>query len=684
MGASTRGWNGYSGVMFLPVLLAACRSPTPNNDPAVVVVVLDGVRIEDSLDDPVTSVTGEHPWELLPAVWSELVPQGARATMALNIGITITVPGHAELLTGHRLPLANYPNTGVGVYRPELPTIAEAIRQDLALPAEQVVVMGNTSLIEPITHSLWPGASILGAEYQFVHEEDNPSRPAVLDGRVLNALQQRMEDTAPRFALVNLHGMDRAGHSGDADEYVERIRGNDQGLVDLWQAMARDPDYENGYLILVADHGRHRESESEPVWRHHGDACMGCRHVPMLILGPDVAEGTSDVPVLLSDIAATVSEIMGVSMPFSTGRPLDEMFSVDLGAPPTGTLSVAAANGHLAQSILINEPAQRSVINVNSDELSDPYAFAAEAPVMVADGASTWLCFREIVVDFDMEEAPWQPRCFWHSGSLDGWLPLPAPVEAVNPFWRPALMPDGEGGLVAAWNDNVGGHISTRDNDGFVGMTVGHYTPTEGWTLTQPINALSFPMSPALLDVDGTTLAAIAAAPAARSGMNRQIFTVTNPLDIDLSQQGSATLLPLQGDSAHWRLERPALSWDGEQYWMAALGHRSDGTIVAMATSSNGLSWSAQHAVTADGIAPFPHIHPQWVDWGDEPVVLFAAQQDGSASICHAHRDGDVGCMPTGHALVRDLTDDGEHVYAVVGDDTGWVVEHWPLADVLR
>ncbi len=111
--------NPIRSLMLLFFL--ACQASHEESRPRVVVVVMDGVRAEESLGDRTSSATGLAPWEMMPQTWEKLVPQGARATSALNTGITITAPAHCALTSGLKQPLANYAvEDEPGIYRPEL------------------------------------------------------------------------------------------------------------------------------------------------------------------------------------------------------------------------------------------------------------------------------------------------------------------------------------------------------------------------------------------------------------------------------------------------------------------------------------------------------------------------------------------------------------------------------------
>lgn len=659
--------------MLLPLLLLGCNRG--DDDPAVVIVVLDGVRAEESLGDRVSSATGLWPQEMMPRVWDELVPQGARASAAFNIGVTITAPAHCEMLAGQRVALGNYPNEdGPGLYRPELPSLAEVLRADLGLGREQAVVMGNTVLIEPVAHSLWPDSRGLPADYTLILEDpQNPNQPARSDLDVVSALRKRLKDDAPRLALVNLHSVDRVGHYGEADEYPEHVSLLDDALVELWDDIRKDRAYKNGYLILVADHGRHRESEGDPPWREHGDACMGCRHVPLLILGPGVAAGTvSDTPVLLSDLAPTIAALMGTELPWADGRVLDELFTADLGERAGGVSAVAAAGGAVAVSRLTSDPAHRSQIEVDGEVLSSPGAMAAEAPAMAADGEHAWLCFREITVDVDADAAPWEPRCFERPAG-GSWSELPAPAVEVSPFWRPALVPDGRGGLLAAYNDNHNGHASNSGAEGPVGLTLGRYHPSTGWATSQALRALSFPVWPAIATDGETVIAAIGGAQEGDAQRDhREIFAAISAPGAPMAA-GDAPAMQEDG----WRLERPALSLDGGAPWMAAVGYHEDGTEL-LVSRHDGTAWQAPSVVDSDG-AVLPHLRPLWVPG---PAVLFGTLRGDGPALCLADPEGETRCTAVDAASIRDLATDGEHAYAVIEEGGQWVVSSVPLSSL--
>ena len=116
--------------------------------PRVIVLVLDGVRTEESLDNGTTSAFGVATEELLPGIQSTLVPAGTLVMPGFAVGTTATAPGHFELITGTRQPFINAPDPdSIDTYRPAVPTLFEVVRQANDLTAEQALFIVNTCLL---------------------------------------------------------------------------------------------------------------------------------------------------------------------------------------------------------------------------------------------------------------------------------------------------------------------------------------------------------------------------------------------------------------------------------------------------------------------------------------------------------------------------------------------------------
>jgi hypothetical protein len=373
-------------------------------DGTALILVMDGVRLEESLGDDPSSATGEQPSAFLPEVWDERLGAGVRSTQAWSLSATTTVPAHATILTGRRVPLANYATSDdPGVYRSPLPTLGEWMRAaDPSISADDAVLAANTNLLMAVDHSLWPGlGEPYGANYLWITETEGGTQSSHDDADVLEGLSEQLWAHPVRLGMVNLHQVDRSGHYGVDQEHLDRIRGLDRPLVTLWDELDDHAGYAGDtWVLLTADHGRHSEAQTDPPWRHHGCACNGCRRVPFLLTGPGVAEGTdADGPVLLTDYAPTLAALQGFSLPWADGLVRDDLLTEPTGvASRSGLADLAMAGGLQAEIRYLQDPAHRNELWVEGQRLSDPEAIAVEGLAMASDGDDHWLCFREVVL----------------------------------------------------------------------------------------------------------------------------------------------------------------------------------------------------------------------------------------------------------------------------------------------
>ena len=149
----------------LLLLLLSCAGPCadePAGPPSAIVVVLDGARLDETLGTGESSVAGTPTAEVMPQLSADLAAEGAIVRPGHAVGITLTAPGHCDLLTGRRQVFANYALTdeGVAAYRPVLPTLFEAVRAQGGSARDAALIV-NTTLLEPLDRSLYPGAGAL-------------------------------------------------------------------------------------------------------------------------------------------------------------------------------------------------------------------------------------------------------------------------------------------------------------------------------------------------------------------------------------------------------------------------------------------------------------------------------------------------------------------------------------------
>ncbi len=646
-------------------------------DGTAIVLVLDGVRLEDSLGDGTSGATGEHPQALMPETWDQLLPQGTRASQAWCLGPTTTTPAHAALIAGRRLPLATVSaDLDVGLYRPQLPSLFEAVRDQLGASEEQVVLAANTGLVKPVELSLWPGVE--GADWLWVSDEDGG--PAEDDRPVLAALQERLDEVPIHLALVNLHQIDRSGHYGGPTSHLDDIGRVDAPIAELWEWLQRHRDYrDDTTLVIISDHGRHSVSDDDPTWRHHGDACNGCRRVPALVLGPDVEPGVDlHDPFLLTDVAPTLAAVLGVELPWADGLAQQGLFTSPLPWEPREGLADLAVAGDLTAELRYEpDPAHRSSLWIGGNELSSPDALQVEAPALAREGEQAWACFREITLDPDGEETPWLAHCHHSTDGGASWEVMDTPVERVGPLWRPVLLPPGDGELLMAWVDNRAGTTDggAVGGSGELHLVVSRYDGTwdNGWLSPE----LSYPVDvAAVLDGERLRMAVGASPTGAGKQHSRDVWLGTVSLDQGVMAWSAvrasniATLLGIEGS---WRMELPALRVDDEGVLhLAAVAWSDAGSHAILATSADGDGFDSARIV--DLLHPVdPHLAPRWL--GERAVWVTVDSEADESWLCAVGGEGEPECTSTGSPRVLRLEADGE-LWAVVDAGVGsWVLE---------
>jgi hypothetical protein len=654
--------------------------------PRVVVLVLDGVRDEDSFGSGFTAVGQGSAETIFPDSWAELVPQAARATAARSAGITVTGPAHVTLLAGHHAPFGNYHNEeGVGTYRPDLPTLLETFRSAAGLNQSQVLLVGNTSLIEPTAWSRSPefGESSR-ARFVLVGNSINDSDPdngGTDDTVVFDLLKQEIEDNEPVLIVANLHQTDRSTHNGEFEEYANHLTILDAQLPGFWEFLQAQPSFaDNTWLIVAADHGRHDLADSSPPWRHHGDSCQGCRGVPWMVLGPGVLANTAfDGPVLLEDTASTVAALLGLSLPFSTGQVLQEAFSQDLPPGPSGLLGLAASGSALAELHSVDDRAHRAEVLLDGEVVSAPEALLITGPSLAQEQDRTWLCLRSMTEDAQAEEVPWVHWCGLRASPGSAWVDLALPWLPAAPYEEPVLLPDGQGGLVLITATNPTGVVAGSATN-VLGLLAMRYQDG-AWTEQTLTTRESFPTLPAAVLSGSEALVVVAVGEPGPDGRDTRALLFAK-YSLETGRWSETQPVPLEAPDGQdvWGLERPALGLDGTgDLVLAALGHGlHDSWLVRAVSKDGGLSWDQSPAL-AETLPVLPHITPQVI--GDE-IWYGAWDSDTQQSwLCVVGPTGDSpACQTTGatHLRAFGLNDQGTHVILERGDG------HWVLETLVR
>lgn len=641
---------GQSPIFFL-AFLGACEGPPPwavTYPPSAIVLIVDGVRTDEFCRTTASDLTGEAGDVMAAETWDTVGAAGSWSRAALNTGVTVTAPAHAAILTGRPEPYANFAmraDDGPGLYRPTLPTMFEAAHERLGDNEDDLVLLGNTELIEGLTWGLSPGTG-RGAMWQRVHDESDDGDAAASDPGVLEALKGMITEGHPRLVVVNLHDVDRAGHYLDAPEYPARVADVDAAIADFWRWLQEEqPEYAASLLLVVtSDHGRHRPA-GEEAWRNHGDFCDGCREIPMFIAGAGAPAGAElpTVPLLL-DLAPTIAAHLGFAMPWAEGLPIEGLDLPDAVAR-SGEGAAAVSGALVATQVWRDDPDARSEITAGGAAVSTPGTLGAEAPAVVDGEAADLVCWREL--QDTGEDRPWVPRCLADTG--EGWADIGFAAEEASPYWEVALA-ESDGRVWAAWANNP--HATADLRDGTVGMSVASWTASEGWS--EPVLSEGFFPTGGALVADGEmVVGAYATSLGDPDGRyTRRIRVTTMRAREGVAAIGAET--DFAADDV--RYEHPALASDGIDVRLAMVAIREDGATIETATSADGgQTWTDPVALPGD-YAPFVHLAPAW-DGGD---VVWAAFDESSARLCRAAPGAAAAdCVDAGSPRVRSLSVEG-------------------------
>ncbi|HNC94913.1 MAG TPA: sulfatase-like hydrolase/transferase, partial [Myxococcota bacterium] len=361
-------------------------SGLPTEHPRLLLLVVDGLRVEEFSSSWVSDLTGVTGEQWAPRTWAELAPKGTFIRSILSAGPTFTAPAHAAILAGRNLSYANLGSPGYStLYRPELPTLMQTTERDCG-PARY---LGNATLLWDTGGSVYPGMEDPGTYDGFYRSDEG----------VLGGVVSLARDVDPCLIVANLHDVDREGHDGTSGHYAAQVQSVDAALVAFWQELEREaPQWTRDALVMVtSDHGRHRGDLVQPPWMEHGDACAGCREVPLLMIGPGIPAGVVEEQRswTLSDLSLVMSGWLGVSHPYAIG--LDPGILPDLHLNSrSGSTGLERAGGLSGELVWLSEETRRNEVRVNGELLSSPDAFAVRALTLVEEENVGWACWREL------------------------------------------------------------------------------------------------------------------------------------------------------------------------------------------------------------------------------------------------------------------------------------------------
>ena len=279
----------------------------------VVVLVIDGPRYSETF--------GDSTCQYIPKLGQTLKQQGTFYSNFQNNGPTFTISGHTAMTTGVYQRISN-----AGKHLPKNPSMFQYFLKSKNVDKSKAWIIASKGKLEVLANtnqkkwwslympSTYCGAKGNGADY-------------VSDAQTFEKVKTVFHQDAPTLTLINLLAVDAIAHQNDWNGYLAALKRCDEYAYQIWNEIQSNPLMKDQTTLFITnDHGRHLDGHKDG-FKSHGDKCEGCKHISLLVLGPDVIKDrVIDQPAELIDISKTISVLLNFEMPTSKGRYLEELF----------------------------------------------------------------------------------------------------------------------------------------------------------------------------------------------------------------------------------------------------------------------------------------------------------------------------------------------------------------------
>ena len=246
-----------------------------------------------------------------------LIDRGAFSMWARTTKVAITLPSHVSMLTGmppekHKIDWNSEKNAKPGVL-PATPTVL-----DLAHQNGYRVAMATGKL----KFDLLARAGTLAGAFVPIGSNAKDVEVAKNAARIVSTVK-------PNLMFVHFPGADGAGHGKGwgSPEQIAAVENIDTCLEQMLATYRELGWLDSMYILLSADHGG--------TAKGHGGEDARSKHIPWILVGPDVKKGydltrVKDLVINTEDTFATACRILGINLTYSVdGKPVESAFQQD-------------------------------------------------------------------------------------------------------------------------------------------------------------------------------------------------------------------------------------------------------------------------------------------------------------------------------------------------------------------
>jgi Type I phosphodiesterase / nucleotide pyrophosphatase len=282
--------------------------------------------------------------KLMPFFWGTLMTSHGSIAGNRSLGSVASLtnthsfsyPGYAELVLGEAHDDTIKSNDPI---RNPYPTVLEALKTTLALPADRVATFASWGVFNAIVEHE-PGATYVDAGPGEPRSSDPAMRELValqnealppwggtrFDIYTFKLAMAHLAAKRPRVVYIAFDETDDWAHDGRYDRVLDAYARTDRYLEQLWTWLQSQPDYRGRtHLLITTDHGRGRTTAD---WRNHGASTTGANEVWMAFVSPRMSqrgEWRNPAPLTSSQVAATLADWLGldwVAQHPSAGKPI--------------------------------------------------------------------------------------------------------------------------------------------------------------------------------------------------------------------------------------------------------------------------------------------------------------------------------------------------------------------------
>jgi predicted AlkP superfamily pyrophosphatase or phosphodiesterase len=305
-------------ITILVICLYSCERASLDTEyitKNVIIIVIDGPRYSETW--------GDSSFSNIPQM-KNISESGVLFTNFYNNGATNTIPGYASITTGNNQEISD-----LGIGTPKFPSIFQYWNKKYSKSYPVSRIFASKDKLAVLSDCI--DTSFKGYYRPYIVCGVNGTgvgsgfrNYSITLRRTLNALRTEH----PRLLLLSFREPDFSAHQNNWMAYIDGIKNTDNSVYQIWDFIEKDNYYKGKTEVFITnDHGRHLDNVNDG-FVSHGDTCDRCRHISLLVLGPDFKRGdviTNSKELI--DIPATIAEILRFPMPTRHRKILSELFN---------------------------------------------------------------------------------------------------------------------------------------------------------------------------------------------------------------------------------------------------------------------------------------------------------------------------------------------------------------------